>query len=103
MIVLICSCFITGITTEPSFNVISLWSLTPTNNGGLGYTPKQFGELKLCASVMSVFLDLVVPVIVLKAVGYARGMSIAYMVFSISFSVIWIPSRITDEKIKFFA
>ena len=101
VIILVCSCLINGVTSEPSLNVISLWSLTPINNGGLGYTPNQFGKLKLCASVISVLLDLVVPVMVLKMAGYIRGMTFAYMIFSLSFSIMWLPSRITDEKIKF--
>ena len=81
--------------------MFSIWVLTPRSEGGMGFSPKENGELKLCASVIVLFMELVIPVGFLKQVGYVRGACISFVLFSISISMIWLPSRLNNSFLGF--
>ena len=78
-------------------------ALTPSQDGGLGYSPKQYGELNMCASLVVLTLDLVLPSMALKVTGHVRGFSIGFIVLSIMVSFTWTTARMHNSKWTFAA
>ena len=101
VIMLICIALMLSITNKPSVNVFSIWVLTPSSEGGMGFSPMKNGQLKFYASLIVLGIDLVVPIAFLKKIGYVRGSSIAFIAFSMSISLLWLPSRLSSSILGF--
>ena len=101
--VLISIALLASITNRPSVNVFAIWVLTPKIEGGMGFSPMKNGQLKLYSSLIVLGMELVVPIALLKKIGYIRGLSISFMTFSISISMLWLPSRSSSSIFGFLA
>ena len=101
VVLLLCVTLVSSLTIDTSLNVFSMWVLAPGDEGGMGYLPMQNGQLKLYASVISIAVDLVVPIVILKLLGNVRGLSGSFLVFSISISMLWLPSRLNNQSWRF--
>ena len=101
VIVLTCIRLLQGFTSESSLNLFSLWILTPRSEGGMGFSPKKNGQLKLYASLLLLSMDLVIPIALLKKTGHVRGTSISFIAHSISISLLWLPARFNSTVLEF--
>ena len=101
MLLILSLYFNSGFVGDPTLNVYSLLLYTPRDEGGMGYTPLEYGQFKLYTALIVICIDLFFPILLLKIFSKRLCLSGSYLVLVLAIGMSWLPSRVSFKAYSF--